>query len=676
MKDEAAQDTVSIALRLSELTSTLRAAALSRLEPKLRQKVETLWKDRVNEQANDPWIGKTVADFKICERLGEGGMGTAYKGIKESPVKLVRAIKLVRSDILARDFETPLRQITHEAQLLSRLNHDGIVRLTDVVQAEQQIALIMDYVDRGIAITEYCDRETLTVDQRLALFDNMCSGMAAAHDHEIVHRDLKPSNILIDREGHPKILDFGVAEHLDPLSDNKDGKLDAYTPEYASPEQVEGLNTDHRSDIYSLGVVLYEVLTGRRPYQINRRDQADIRRKVCEVTPCPPSKVVLESYHLLSHIGQLICVQQADIFVEPRRCRAPADLAKRLERGLDDIVVRALGKRPGMRFQSIKEFQDALRKQAHPTPATKPRPKRHQLLKIVGVGIAVGAIGIPIWKYQKSPGQTPNHTSRSQEHVDSESTLGERSIDQSDPTPKPSAAIQVSIEQLWTAVTSGDESTVRAGLNQYKVNTIHNTDGQTLLHKAAFEGQVGIVKILLDAGAVVDAVQDGKIRPLHIACQRGHTATARLLLEQGANCERPSNAGYAPIHLAAAGGHVETIELLANEEYACDLQQPSVSRLFTPLHRAAVFFKPETAKVLLELGAQVDPRTHDNQTPLLAALEAYGLEKKNKAQFRSQIHRLATLLRKHGADLSATSKNGETAEQLLRNYGLLNPEED
>ncbi|MFN8575079.1 MAG: serine/threonine-protein kinase, partial [Gemmatimonadaceae bacterium] len=221
------------------------------------------------EIATDDEIGKQVGAYRLTRLIGVGGMGSVYEGHRTGDDFTKRvAVKLLRH---GAESDLALRRFRYERQILATLSHRNIAALLDGgVAADGQPYFIMEYVD-GVPITEYCASRHLGVRERLMLFRQVCAAVQYAHQNLVVHRDLKPGNILVATDGTVKLLDFGIAR----LTRESDGDVAlpatrdmgaALTPEYASPEQLQGRSLTTASDIYSLGVVLFELLTGRRPF--------------------------------------------------------------------------------------------------------------------------------------------------------------------------------------------------------------------------------------------------------------------------------------------------------------------------------------------------------------------------------------------------------------------------
>ncbi|HEU4643255.1 MAG TPA: protein kinase [Gemmatimonadaceae bacterium] len=286
------------------------------------------------EEAGTLAIGQRIGPYTLRREIGEGGMGIVYQATREDVGKTV-ALKLVRHGRLASPEH--LRRFLLERRVLARLEHANIARLLDAGVTDSGLPyLVMDYVD-GDPIDRYCHARRLPVEERLALFCRVCDAVHYAHRHLVVHRDLKPSNIAVADDGVPKLLDFGIATLMEE-GGGVEGRLTRtglvmLTPEYAAPEQVRGEPVTTASDVYALGLLLFELLTGERPYRRESRTTPELLRAICEEEPEPPSVVA-------------------------RRSQASPRLARRLRGDLDTIVLKALRKEPERRYHSAQELRE------------------------------------------------------------------------------------------------------------------------------------------------------------------------------------------------------------------------------------------------------------------------------------------------------------------------------
>ena len=291
-----------------------------------------------------------IGAYQLVRAIGRGGMGAVYEGVQDATGRRV-AIKLIRPSMASAVF---VRRFRIEQRILAGLEHPGIARLYDASTSESGLPyLIMEYVD-GANLLAYCSERGLGIGERLQLFERVCAAVQYAHQHLVVHRDLKPSNILITADGEPKLLDFGIAKLLHPDAEAVEHGatvtgMRLMTPEYASPEQIRGEPVTTAADVYSLGVVLYELLTSRRLYRLTTRASHELERAVLEQSPTRPSTAVLR--------GDTESTESADA-----RPVANRRLAAALRGDLDNIVLRALAKAPAERYATADELADDLRR--------------------------------------------------------------------------------------------------------------------------------------------------------------------------------------------------------------------------------------------------------------------------------------------------------------------------
>jgi len=288
-----------------------------------------------------PVNGRRIGAYRIEEEIGHGGMGSVYRAVRADDAYEKRvAIKLVDRGLSRRSAEL----FRHERQILANLEHPNIARLLDGgTHADGSPYLVMEFVE-GETITRYCDTHRLSIEQRLALFQKICSAVHFAHQNLVIHRDIKPANILVTREGEPKLLDFGIAKMIG--SDAETQTMGAMTPAYASPEQLRGELVTTASDIYSLGLVLYELLTGRYAYE---RFTSPARRQeaILYEDPERPSEVVKRAS---SDPTQLSIGSLRQLTIDK--------LVQRLGGDLESIVAKATAKKPDDRYSSVAQFSE------------------------------------------------------------------------------------------------------------------------------------------------------------------------------------------------------------------------------------------------------------------------------------------------------------------------------
>ncbi len=380
---------------LLDLPPAERADELQRLrdgEPALADELEALLAREETESdfLHDPLPGTRPASregtrlgpYQLERLLGEGGMGQVW--LAERADGLYRrqlALKLLRPGYA--DPNLRLR-FSREREILARLQHPHIARLLDAGIGEgDQPYLVLEYVE-GVPLTEYCNAHALPVEARLRLFLQVCAAVSHAHANLIVHRDLKPSNMLVTAERDVQLLDFGIAKLLDRgggETSHVRTEVRAFTLHYAAPEQVRGEPVSTLTDVYSLGVVLYELLAGDKPYRLRRQSDAEWERAILEVSPSRPSLAVQR----LAEAGQL----------EPVQARR---LARRLRGDLDNIALKALSKVPAKRYSSVEALARDIGRHLEGRPV-EARPPRlgYQLQKYLQRhrwGAGLGALAI------------------------------------------------------------------------------------------------------------------------------------------------------------------------------------------------------------------------------------------------------------------------------------------
>ncbi len=304
-------------------------------------------------------VGRRFGPYRVVREIGRGGMGAVYLAERDDGQFRQRvALKLIKRGM---DTDLVLRRFRAERQILASLDHPNIARLLDGGTTDDgRPYFVMEHVD-GRPIDEYADAHRLSVSERLRLFLPVCAAVACAHRQRVVHRDIKPANILVPAEGAPRLLDFGIAKVLNAAAEDATTDVTGFrllTPEYASPEQVERQPATEASDVYSLGVVLYELLTGRSPYG-GGREALEAAEAVRTVDPERPSSAVTRS---------------ADTGEAPRReglepdraaatrCASADRLGRQLRGDLDTIVLTALRKEPERRYASVEELAEDLRR--------------------------------------------------------------------------------------------------------------------------------------------------------------------------------------------------------------------------------------------------------------------------------------------------------------------------
>jgi serine/threonine protein kinase/tetratricopeptide (TPR) repeat protein len=346
-----------------------------------------------------PMIGRRLGTYEVVAQIGAGGMGEVYRAFRaDDQYRKQVAIKLVRA---GQDSEFVIRRFKNERQILASLDHSNIARLLDGGTTEEGLPYFVMELIEGQPVGQYCNHQKLAVTERLKLFLQVCSAVQYAHQRLIIHRDIKPSNILVTAEGVPKLLDFGIAKIVDPSLQGKSAEhtltmFRVLTPGYASPEQIKGEPIATASDVYSLGVVLYELLTGHHPYRTKSMTPPEMARATCEIEPEKPSIVVARTSFADNEGDPAMITPET---VSRVRDGSPDRLRKRLRGDLDNIVLMALRKEPQRRYPSVEQFAQDLRRHLENIPVIARRDTlayrtskfvtRHKAGVAVGVAVAL-----------------------------------------------------------------------------------------------------------------------------------------------------------------------------------------------------------------------------------------------------------------------------------------------
>jgi non-specific serine/threonine protein kinase/serine/threonine-protein kinase len=332
--------------------------------------------DLFPDDTEEPLAGRQFGAYEVIREIGRGGLGAVYLAARsDDEYRKQVAIKVIRRGL---DTDDIIRRFRTERQILAQLDHPNIARLIDGGTTDDGLPyFVMDYVD-GQTINAYCDAKALSTPERLGLFRKACAAVTYAHQNLVIHRDLKPSNILVTQEGEPKLLDFGIAKLLssgDELFTETTPTLRVMTPEYASPEQIKGEKIATTSDVYSLGVLLYELLTGRRPYRLKTRAPEEIARAITEQEPERPSTAITR---------------------DDGNSKSETRNPKSLRGDLDNIVLMAMRKEPARRYSSVGQFSEDIRRhlEALPVIARKDtwRYRSEKFIKRNRVGVAAATL--------------------------------------------------------------------------------------------------------------------------------------------------------------------------------------------------------------------------------------------------------------------------------------------
>lgn len=340
-------------------------------------------------------IGNHVENYLILKRIGSGGMGAVYLAERvNSDFKQKVALKLIKRGM---DSEAIIKRFAIERRILSTLNHPNIAQLLDGgISSEGLPFFVMEFVD-GKPLNQFCLENHVPLGKRLQIFRQICSAVEHAHKNLVIHRDLKPSNVLVTEDGTPKLLDFGIAKLLsddgfETANTATQGKM--FTPEYASPEQILGKTVTTATDVYSLGVILYELLAQHRPFDVKGKSYEEIIRNVCETEPPKPSETLGNHYLTVEN--------------EPEIAQIPKN---QLRGDLDNIILKALRKEPSERYGSVQQFAEDISRFLNGLPVlARPQTRQYRFGKFVkrhkaGVLAAalilislIGGISVATWQ--------------------------------------------------------------------------------------------------------------------------------------------------------------------------------------------------------------------------------------------------------------------------------------
>ena len=401
MTDDARWEDVKRAFQqAADLPPASRGALLDDIcpDPDIRRDVESLLAshdrsagflqdtaaDALAPPARDEFLGRRVGAYQVTGVIGSGGMGVVYLAARaDAAFEMPVAIKIVKRGMDSADI---LRRFHEERQTLARLHHPNIATLLDGGRTDDgRPYLVMEYV-RGTRVDRYCDERRLTVRERLRLFHTICQAVQHAHQNLIVHRDLKPDNILVTDDGVPKLIDFGIAKMLAPAEGGADVTTlveRRMTLAYASPEQVRGEPIGTASDVYSLGVILYELLSGHRPYGAPLLTPFAYERAIA-LAPKPPSTRAAEAADTRP-IAESATGSASPESVARARQASIASLAKQLHGDLDTIVLKAMHREPDRRYASAEQLAEDLDREQEGQPVlARPDTPAYRTAKFIG----------------------------------------------------------------------------------------------------------------------------------------------------------------------------------------------------------------------------------------------------------------------------------------------------
>ena len=420
-----------------ELASERREEFVSSLDPDIGAEVRRYLRAATDARdfiTTPAWIDRglvdqnmyhpaQVDDFRILHPIGSGGMGTVYLAEHAGDgFKQLVALKLIKRGM---DTSAVLKRFLMERRILAQLDHPNIARMLDGGSTEHGLPyFVMEYVE-GDEIRKYANANNLGLKERVELFRTVCSAVSSAHQRLVIHRDIKPTNILVTKDGEPKLLDFGIAKLISPDWNSDEATLTqfrAVTPEYASPEQMDGSAVSTATDVYSLGVVLYELLTGCRPFSFREKDGRVTAEIALSTEPRKPS--------VAAEVSQPNGTKQraaGKTLFRPVHTTVAAVEPIRLRGDLDNIILKAIRHEPARRYQSVQEFSDDIRRWLDGLPVSATADsriyrcskffKRHRTAVLASAAAAIllmTAFGVTGWQYSVARDQQAKAEARFQ----------------------------------------------------------------------------------------------------------------------------------------------------------------------------------------------------------------------------------------------------------------------
>lgn len=472
--------------------------------------------------------GTQFGSYRLAREIGAGGMARVYLAERaDREYRKLVAIKVVKRE--TGNGGEIMRRFRSERQTLAALDHPNIVKLLDGGSTQDGLPyLVMEYVE-GTRLDEYADHHKLSTTERLQLFRSVCAGVHYAHQVGVIHRDLKPSNILVTEPGVPKLLDFGIAKLLNP---NLTGRTlvvtrpDArpMTLEYASPEQIRGDPLAAASDVYSLGVVLYELLTGHRPYRLKHVTPLELEHAICEVEPERPSTIVTHDEQTFLADGTTVSTITPGAISSTREGN-PEKLRRRLHGDLDNIVLMALRKEPQRRYSSVEEFSEDIRRHLEnlPIKARRNTPvyrtakliHRHREAALASLLLLAFVVGTSIWETRRAAEPGRNELGQGQQRLEprrSVAVLGVKNLSGSSEKSWLSTALA---EMLTTELAAGNSLRTIPGENIVRAKTeLSLSDADALGRETLLQMRRKLGADLIVLGSFVDLGDQagGKIR--------------------------------------------------------------------------------------------------------------------------------------------------------------------
>lgn len=314
-----------------ELLNALRITMRTQQDPEthalIRQNFHSSSEPHLLTASLQRMIGQRLGAYQLVEVIGIGGMGAVFKAKRLEGYQQIVAIKVLRDSLFTHPHNQYL--FHRERQILAKLIHSNIARIFDGGITEEGLPYyVMEYIS-GERIDRYCDKNKLNLKSRIKLFCDVCEAIHHAHQNFVVHRDIKPDNILVSSEGKVKVLDFGIAKELDDFTNETQSKYRKFTPDYAAPEQILGEKVTTATDVYGLGAVFYKIVTNQKPFNLSKKNEAEIYKIILEDNPLRPSDIKHEDAH-----------------IPPQELKGDIDL----------IIMKSLRKEQNMRYIGVAEM--------------------------------------------------------------------------------------------------------------------------------------------------------------------------------------------------------------------------------------------------------------------------------------------------------------------------------
>ena len=582
----------------------------------------------------EPLVDRRIGPYRVVRELGRGGMGVVYLAERDDgEFRREVAIKLLRN---SPDAEELHRRFLAERQILASLSHPHIAQLLDGGTTDGQLPyLVMEYVD-GLPITTYCDRHGLDITSRLRLFVDVCRAVNSAHQNLIIHRDIKPGNILVTASGQVKLLDFGIAKLLNSAMGgmavaHTRTAFRVMTPDYASPEQVRGEPLTTGSDVYALGVVLYELLAGRRPYQIRTGAVRELHELVCEREPERPSAWAKRP----PPSEDPEAPTPAEI--ASARGTSPERLQRVLTGDLDAIVMMALRKEPRRRYGSAELLAEDLGRYLHGLPVIARHPSRAyylgKFLRRHSTGATLGAIAaLSLIASTAVAVKQTAAARRERDRATAALTQARQALRESDETTSFLAGLfDVNMPARGGAAPGTIDELIARGMGQ-----IEQLDNRPLVQARMLEG---IGRIYQNAGRFAEAKQAYErsllLRRANGAGESAETATTLLHM---ANTLRVAG-NYAAADSAAweALRIYETVNGPADPSAAEAWQMLSMLAVYRSDIRATAVYARRSADIMIAAYGADDPRIAHSLEILGGALNRLGRYEEGERYMRRAL---------------------------------------